>query len=93
MDGPGRAKVEIEGVTKIFGDNPDTALALIDQGMGKDEIQARTQQVVAVVDVNSWRIRTGAAQPGTTQPSHIRPSCTASEALLRSAAERGADVL
>lgn len=44
-------KVELDGVTKIFGDKPEVALSLIDQGADIQDIQAQTQQVAAVIDV------------------------------------------
>ena len=45
-------KVRLEGVTKIFGDQPESALPLVDEGLSKTEIQARTGQVVAVSNVS-----------------------------------------
>ena len=51
-------KVELDGVTKIFGDKPEVALSLIDQGVDVQDIQAQTQQIVAVVDV-SFSVKEG----------------------------------
>jgi glycine betaine/proline transport system ATP-binding protein len=45
-------KIEVDGVTKIFGDKPEVALSLIDQGVDVHDIQERTQQIMAVVDVS-----------------------------------------
>lgn len=39
-------------VTKIFGDRPDRALPLIDEGLSRDEIQQRTGLVVGVRDAS-----------------------------------------
>jgi glycine betaine/proline transport system ATP-binding protein len=40
--------IRVEGVTKIFGDNPRSALPLLEQGRSKSEIQAETGNVVGV---------------------------------------------
>ena len=44
--------IELEGVYKIFGDEPEEALKLLDEGAEKDEIQAQTGQVVGVKDIS-----------------------------------------
>ncbi len=53
-----QAAIEIENVTKIFGDDPDAALALLAQGYSKAEVQAETGQVVGINDV-SLSVETG----------------------------------
>ena len=44
-------QLRVEGLTKIFGDDPERALAALDQGKSKDEVHDETGQVVAVRDV------------------------------------------
>lgn len=44
--------IRAEGVTKIFGSAPSTALPLMEAGKGKSEIQAETGQVVGVHGVS-----------------------------------------
>ncbi len=44
--------IELEGVYKIFGDEPEKALKLIEEGAGKDEVQAKTGQVIGVKDIS-----------------------------------------
>ena len=41
-------KIAIEGLYKVFGSHPEDALALLKQGLKRDEIFARTAQTVAV---------------------------------------------
>jgi len=48
--------IELEGVYKIFGEEPEKALELIEQGAGKDEVRERTGQVIGVQDI-SFKIR------------------------------------
>jgi len=45
-------KLVVEGLYKIFGDAPDEAMALLRQGVGKDEILKRTGQTVGVMDAS-----------------------------------------
>jgi len=47
-----RPIIELNGVTKIFGDKPEIALSLIDQGLDAPTIQEQTNQVVAAADVS-----------------------------------------
>ncbi|ADE84658.1 choline ABC transporter ATP-binding protein [Rhodobacter capsulatus] len=42
--------VRFDNVSIVFGDHPDRALPLMDQGMSRAEIQARTGQVLGVHD-------------------------------------------
>jgi len=44
--------IDIRHITKIFGDDPDTALALLKEGKSKTEVQAETGQVVGINDVS-----------------------------------------
>lgn len=44
--------IEIKNVTKIFGDNPETALSLLKAGRSKAEVQAETGQVIGIDDVS-----------------------------------------
>ena len=44
--------IRAEGVTKIFGPDPDSVLPLLKQGKQKDEIQAETGHVVGVNNAN-----------------------------------------
>jgi len=48
--------IELEGVYKIFGDEPEKALAMIDKGASKDEVREETGQVIGVQDI-SFEIR------------------------------------
>ncbi|NDY91772.1 quaternary amine ABC transporter ATP-binding protein [Ideonella livida] len=45
-------KIQIRDLTKVFGTKTDAALALLRQGLGKDEIFQRTGQVVGVNKVS-----------------------------------------
>jgi len=45
------AKIEVENVYKIFGDNPEAALARAMAGEGKDEIHADTGHTVGLHDI------------------------------------------
>lgn len=47
-----RPKIQIRDLTKIFGTKPDQALALLRQGLPKDEIFQRTGQVVGLTTVS-----------------------------------------
>jgi glycine betaine/proline transport system ATP-binding protein len=42
------SKIRVEGVYKIFGDDPDSALRMLNEGASKAEIQEKTGQVVGV---------------------------------------------
>ncbi|CDP51337.1 L-proline glycine betaine ABC transport system per mease protein ProV [Devosia sp. DBB001] len=44
--------ITMRGVTKIFGDNPQTALELLRQGRSKTEVQAETGQIVGLDEVS-----------------------------------------
>ncbi|MCA8930625.1 MAG: ATP-binding cassette domain-containing protein, partial [Alphaproteobacteria bacterium] len=45
------ALIEVRHVSKVFGPAPKKALALVREGMGKDELLARTRNVLALDDV------------------------------------------
>jgi glycine betaine/proline transport system ATP-binding protein len=45
-------KVRVEGLCKVFGSNPRQALEMLARGVTKDEVFARTGQVVGVHDVS-----------------------------------------
>ncbi|NHM25575.1 glycine betaine/L-proline ABC transporter ATP-binding protein [Desulfofundulus sp. TPOSR] len=51
-------KIKVQGLVKIFGSNPESALSLLDQGWGKEQILAKTRQTVAVNNVN-FAVREG----------------------------------
>ena len=55
---PENIKLEVRHLFKVFGDNPQPALDLIDQGVDKDEIFAQTGLTVGVKDA-SLAIREG----------------------------------
>jgi glycine betaine/proline transport system ATP-binding protein len=44
--------IQFENVDVIFGPSPDTAIEMIDEGIGKDDIFAKTQNIVAVHDAS-----------------------------------------
>lgn len=44
--------IDIRHVTKVFGDDPDAAIALREQGKTKTEVQAETGQVIGIDDVS-----------------------------------------
>jgi glycine betaine/proline transport system ATP-binding protein len=44
--------IEMRHVTKIFGDRPQEALALLEAGNSKSDVQAQTSQVVGLYDVS-----------------------------------------
>ena len=44
------AVIEVDGLYKIFGDRPDRALELIEQGKSKAEVKEQTGSVIAVND-------------------------------------------
>jgi len=43
-----KVKIKIKNVSKVFGDHPEEALKLLDDGYGKDEIMEKTKQAVGV---------------------------------------------
>jgi len=43
-----KVKIKIKNVSKIFGDHPEEALKLLDDGYAKDEIMEKTKQAVGV---------------------------------------------
>ncbi|MFP4545294.1 MAG: glycine betaine/L-proline ABC transporter ATP-binding protein [Methanomassiliicoccales archaeon] len=45
-------KVRVRNVSKIFGDNPQRAVDLMEEGYGKDEILEKTGQVIGVYGVD-----------------------------------------
>ncbi|MFP4083563.1 MAG: glycine betaine/L-proline ABC transporter ATP-binding protein [Desulfonatronovibrio sp.] len=51
-------KIELKNVSKIFGDHPRKAIALLKEGKEKDEIQAKTGSVVGVNQV-SFEVKEG----------------------------------
>ena len=51
-------KIKLQNVYKVFGKDPKTALALLEQGVAKTEIFERTGQVVGVMDA-SFDIQAG----------------------------------
>ncbi|MBS3792991.1 ATP-binding cassette domain-containing protein [Candidatus Bipolaricaulota bacterium] len=44
--------IELEGVYKVFGDEPDKAIKLINEGADKDEVREKTGQVIGVQDIS-----------------------------------------
>lgn len=46
------AKIHLEAVTKVFGPSPEKALALMAQGMGREEILRRTGTIAALSSVS-----------------------------------------
>ncbi len=46
------AKLKVSNLTKIYGNNTDRALQLLNQGIDNDEIRRRTKQVVGVRNAN-----------------------------------------
>ncbi|MGM0502673.1 MAG: quaternary amine ABC transporter ATP-binding protein [Bacillota bacterium] len=46
------AKIEVEGLSKIFGSDPEQALDLVEEGYSKDEILEKTGQTVGVSNAN-----------------------------------------
>ncbi|MGB5737458.1 MAG: ATP-binding cassette domain-containing protein, partial [Thiohalocapsa sp.] len=51
-------KVVVEGLYKVFGDQPEAALRLLHEGVDKNDIFDRTGQTVGVCDAN-FTIREG----------------------------------
>src|SRR6056297_1455936 len=51
-------KIEVKNLYKIFGENPENALKLLDEGLNKEEILDKTGNTVGVQDA-SFEIRTG----------------------------------
>ncbi|TYB33078.1 MAG: glycine betaine/L-proline ABC transporter ATP-binding protein [Flexistipes sinusarabici] len=43
-----KVKIKIKNVSKVFGDHPEEALKLLDDGYAKDEIMEKTKQAVGV---------------------------------------------
>lgn len=52
------SKVKVENLVKVFGDHPQKALDLLDQGYSKDEILEKTRQTVGVHNV-SFEVQAG----------------------------------
>ncbi|MCF7875683.1 betaine/proline/choline family ABC transporter ATP-binding protein [Candidatus Bipolaricaulota bacterium] len=48
--------IELEGVYKIFGEEPEKALEMIEEGAGKDEVREKTGHVIGVQDI-SFKIK------------------------------------
>lgn len=48
----GRSKIVIEHLYKIFGHEPNKAISLLQQGLGKEEILKKTGHTVAINDVS-----------------------------------------
>lgn len=46
------SKIVVRDLAKIFGDHPDKALKMLQEGCGKNEILAQTRQTVGVFDIN-----------------------------------------
>ncbi|MEO1309320.1 MAG: ATP-binding cassette domain-containing protein, partial [Pseudomonadota bacterium] len=46
----GATMVRCEAVNIVFGDQPETALPLMDQGLSRSEIEQRTGQILGVHD-------------------------------------------
>ncbi len=44
--------IRVENLYKIFGDNPGRAMKLVQEGLSKDEILARTNQTVGLRNIN-----------------------------------------
>ncbi|MCG5517343.1 MULTISPECIES: glycine betaine/L-proline ABC transporter ATP-binding protein [unclassified Ectothiorhodospira] len=44
-------KIQVKNVTKVFGDHPERALELLDEGLGRKEILQRTGQTVGIQNV------------------------------------------
>ncbi len=55
---PAPIKLEVKNLYKVFGNDPQQALTLVDQGLDKDQIFTRTGQTVGVKDA-SLSIREG----------------------------------
>ena len=51
-------KIVIENLYKVFGPNPEAAMKLLAQGMGKDEIMEKTRHGVGVADA-SFTVKEG----------------------------------
>src|SRR5690349_12496528 len=45
---PAQARIDVVDLVKIFGDSPERALRLLDEGLERDEIRTKTRQLVAV---------------------------------------------
>ncbi len=46
------SKIRVENVSKIFGDSPEEAFPLLEEGYSKDEVLEKTGNTVGVYDVN-----------------------------------------
>ncbi len=46
------AKIMVENLSKIFGNNPDKAFALLEEGYTKDEVMEKTGQAVGVYNAS-----------------------------------------
>ncbi|OQY22689.1 MAG: glycine/betaine ABC transporter ATP-binding protein [Desulfobacteraceae bacterium 4572_35.2] len=47
-----RPKMQVRNLYKVFGSSPETALKMLEQGAGKDEILDKTKQSVGLADVS-----------------------------------------
>ena len=45
-------KVKVENLSKVFGDHPEKAIELLEQGYSKDEILEKTRQTIGVNNAN-----------------------------------------
>ncbi len=48
----GEAMISIRHLYKVFGENPKEAMALVHQGMGKEELHAENGHVLGLCDIN-----------------------------------------
>lgn len=49
---PTQPLIEIEGLYKVFGDDPQTVMPLVRDGMSKDDVLAQTGHAVGLKDIN-----------------------------------------
>ena len=47
-----KPKVVVKNLFKVFGNNPEEAMQLLDQGIGKAEIFERTGKTIGVLDAS-----------------------------------------
>ncbi|MGB0723209.1 MAG: glycine betaine/L-proline ABC transporter ATP-binding protein ProV [Gammaproteobacteria bacterium] len=52
MSQPTEAKLRVSGVYKVFGEDPDKAMEMVAQGLGKSEIFEKTGQTLGVVNAS-----------------------------------------
>ena len=64
--------LSIRNVFKVFGEDPDTAMKMLDNGATKDEIFEKTGQTVGVFDA-SFSVKKAKSSSSWASPAPVNP--------------------